>query len=195
MNIYTTPAFPTLIHEVPLPCFNLIADQLVKDILEYKDNNPGVQKSNMGGYQSNDIFWRDEKFEEYFDYFDLYIKSAITSILDTNVEIQNAWFNVNQKDQYNFPHIHPGTVYACVLWVKIPKNPGLIWFQNHTSKSASDMVSVFLKNNFQDEFNSGTQMSFEPEAGNIIMFPGYLEHHVECTDDEEDRISIAFNYA
>ena len=53
-----------------------------------------------------------------------------------------------------------------------------------------------LKDNFKQNYNASTEMYFRPEVGKIIIFPGYLEHHVEPTkDDNDERISIAFNYS
>ena len=196
MNVHTTPVFPSLIHQIKLPCFDLIVDSLAKDILEYRDNNSGVEKSNMGGYQSDDKFLKTKKFEEYFEYIDLNITTAIESFYDDGIDYGNAWFNINSNENYNWPHNHPGAVFSCVLWVKIPKNPGPICFQNHTCKTANDLISVNLKKDLKEGYNASTQMYFTPEVGNIIIFPGYLEHHVEPTkDSKNDRISIALNYS
>jgi uncharacterized protein (TIGR02466 family) len=196
MNITTIPAFPSLIHQIKLPCFDLIVDSLTKDILEYRDNNPGVQKSNIGGYQSDDKFWETEKFEEYIEYIDLNITTAISLVINHEIELKNAWFNINYSKDYNFPHTHPGSIFSCVLWIKIPKNAGPICFHNYTSKTANDLVFLNLKDNFKQNYNASTEMYFRPEVGKIVIFPGYLEHHVEPTkDDNDERISIAFNYS
>ena len=43
-------------------------------------------------------------------------------------------------------------------------------------------------------FNSGTEYVFiEPQEGMIMFFPSWLEHDVEPSKSDEDRISIAFN--
>ena len=36
-------------------------------------------------------------------------------------------------------------------------------------------------------------MSFEPEAGTCVLFPGYIMHEVEANRSGEDRIGLAFN--
>ncbi len=195
MHVETVPVFPSLIHQFKIPCFNVIVDSLVKDILEYKDNNPGVNKSNIGGYQSSDTFWKTEQFKEYFEYIDMNIKNVLMGIVNEEVDIQNAWFNINSKEDYNFPHIHPGSIFSSVLWVKVPENSGSLAFCNPTFKSTNSILFETLNDEFKEKYVMGNEISVTPEVGNIIIFPGYLEHYVSSTQNENDRISIAINYA
>ena len=195
MHVETVPVFPSLIHQFKIPCFNVIVDSLVKDILEYKDNNPGVNKSNIGGYQSSDTFWKTEQFEEYFEYIDMNIKNVLMGIVNEEVDIQNAWFNINSKEDYNFPHIHPGSIFSSVLWVKVPENSGSLAFCNPTFKSTNSILFETLNDEFKEKYVMGNEISVTPEVGNIIIFPGYLEHYVSSNQNEDDRISIAINYA
>ena len=40
---------------------------------------------------------------------------------------------------------------------------------------------------------SGNGIPFTPAAGQLLIFPAWLEHRVERFDGSGDRISIAFN--
>ena len=40
---------------------------------------------------------------------------------------------------------------------------------------------------------SRTIATFEPHENNLILFPAYMQHHVEQNQTDEDRISISFN--
>ena len=149
----------------------------------------------MGGYQSDDNFLKTKKFEEYFEYIDLNITTAIESFYDDEIEYGNAWFNINSNENYNWPIIIQEQFFHVFYGTRIPKIPVPYVFKIiHTS--ANDLISVNHKKDLKEGYNASTQMYFTPEVGNIIIFPSYLEHHVEPTkDSKNDRISIALNYS
>jgi hypothetical protein len=40
---------------------------------------------------------------------------------------------------------------------------------------------------------SGLGIPFVPEEGKLLLFPSWLEHHVEAFEGDGERISVSFN--
>jgi hypothetical protein len=84
-------------------------------------------------------------------------------------EIDSWWFNVNTQGEGTGWHSHSQWARVGVLYVQVPA--GLI------------------------EFKQGEAYWTEsPQAGDLLVFPGSLEHRVLPNTSEQVRISIAFNF-
>ena len=83
--------------------------------------------------------------------------------------IDTWWFNVNLQGEGTGWHTHSQWARVGVLYVQVPA--GLI------------------------EFKKGEAYWTEsPRAGDLLVFPGSLEHRVRPNTSEQVRISIAFNF-
>jgi hypothetical protein len=83
--------------------------------------------------------------------------------------IDTWWFNVNLQGEGTGWHTHSQWARVGVLYVQVPA--GLI------------------------EFKKGEAYWTEtPQAGDLLVFPGNLEHRVRSNTSEQVRISIAFNF-
>jgi hypothetical protein len=83
--------------------------------------------------------------------------------------IDTWWFNVNLQGEGTGWHTHSQWERVGVLYISVPA--GLI------------------------EFKKGEAYWTEsPKAGNLLVFPGSLEHRVRPNTSERVRISIAFNF-
>ena len=99
-----------------------------KHIRSVKETTPSVSRSNSGGWQSP-IFQSydspeiERLFEDRinFNAFGLinYVMKHARSF--SKVEY---WYNVNTPNSFNMPHVHPRSILAGVLYVKVPKNSG-----------------------------------------------------------------------
>ena len=139
--------------------------------------------SNVGGYQSQNV-----ALEEHF----LPLTNKLTPVLRAVADdigmvfnINNAWLNINRKNNFNSPHLHPNSAFSGVVYLKTNAASGKIIFFNPT------MSEAFPINN-QIEHFWGSYF-FEPKVGDVLVFPSYLRHYVEPNFSDEDRISIAFN--
>lgn len=78
------------------------------------------------------------------------------------------WFNVSETTEYTNWHAHNNHKTVAVLYVTVPG--GAI------------------------EFKQGEGYWQEmPQAGDLLVFPGHLEHRVRPNASTETRISVAFN--
>lgn len=79
------------------------------------------------------------------------------------------WFNVNETTEYTNWHAHNNHKTVAVLYVTVPG--GAIEFRQ-----------------------GGSYWQETPKPGDLLVFPGTLEHRVIPNPSTETRISIAFNF-
>jgi uncharacterized protein (TIGR02466 family) len=183
-NIY--PLFPIIVHEIILPDFNDVKkNSLIDKIYLEKDKSCGVQKTNVGGWQSEDIL-DNELFYNDINY--------IISNIDLNFgfNLCGMWINVNGSGNYNKSHVHPGASLSGVFYVETSSKTGDIYFEN-PNRYCSSLIIRNYEESLNLSFNHTETYRFSPSPGTILIFPGDLSHHVEKNNAEHDRISIAFN--
>lgn len=166
-------------------------DNKIKKILkEEKNKNKGVQISNLnGGYQTKEIF--DEELNKIF-----LIKTAelIYNFFRINenykIKMQNLWINENYKNCINAQHVHPRSNFSGIYYVQVPENSGELVF-TRGDKSVTMMLDndMFAKNDLS--FNS--IFKIQPLKNQMILFPSHLIHGVLPNNNDEPRISVAFN--
>jgi len=180
--------FPTSIYYEDI---KLDFNDLITKCYKLKDNQQSVNKSNQGGWQSEDISKNDD------------FKDLINKILELSKEpfnefypsmkgkykISNIWININQENTFNLQHIHPFTDLSGCLYLKTPKNSGDIWFEDPRFIQRMNEIGTYA---------TETRLTFHkiyypPLPGRILFFPNWLRHSVEINKSQEDRISIAFN--
>ena len=100
------------------------------------------------------------------------------------------WVNISGKYAYNEPHIHGGNVLlSIVYYAKTVDNGGTFYFA--MDKLKGDKLSEFRIDKKSTSFTSF--FGIKPEPGDLICFPGWVEHGVHPNMDDKDRISYAFN--
>jgi len=98
------------------------------------------------------------------------------------------WTNVNEKGGRNMFHHHAmgtngqSTELSGVYYVQ-GKGTGKIIFRTH----------YHMENQISPYMPYSMSPSYEPNDGDILMFPSYLLHEIEPNPSEEQRITIAFN--
>ena len=148
--------------------------QWVKEVYKFKEFNPkSTQKSNNGGYQSENNLYNCPAF---FSLIDLILKNSNSIIGTPNFKLTEMWANVSSYGHSNTLHNHGpyGKTLSGVLYLKTPPNSGNLQF-----------ILPFDLNNYYP---------YTPQEGDLIIFPAFLSHSVEPNLSQEDRISIAFNY-
>lgn len=170
--------------------------KLMADIEQRRANEPGMTVSNQLGWHSQrDLFKRPE---ESFKALNADIAVALrqvardlcqdfaTSSYDMLCE---GWVNVNGKGAFNAPHDHAAFHFSGCYYVHVPQatagRSGSIEFLDPRSLGgqAGDAALGFLFPKFR----------FEPKPGQLLIFPAYLRHWVYPNQEDENRVSIAFN--
>lgn len=100
-----------------------------------------------------------------------------------------SWANVLRRGNFNRIHNHPGTSWSGVYYVAVGGEPvsetdGVIEFVD--PRGAANMI-VTPGRPFDQK------VRIRPRAGDLILFPSFLQHFVNPYESEGTRISIAFN--
>ena len=99
----------------------------------------------------------------------------------------SSWFNIYKKGDYQEYHHHGNSILSVVYFLKVSKSPANIYFKS----PYLDMIAPHYEKYTPDTFE---RVNFKPQPGMILIFRSHLEHSVEKQIDNEDRISIAYNF-
>jgi uncharacterized protein (TIGR02466 family) len=156
----------------------------------------GRKKSNVGGWQSNDI--QDEpELENLVNEINLRLDdlSSVSGLSSAyKLRIINMWININPKYSYNANHIHNGSFFSGSYYIKVPENSGTINFVN-PSPLQRLFVDSFIKEGSINSYNrfNAQNWTMQPQENMLILFPSWIEHNVGQNISNDIRISIAFN--
>ena len=197
LHFFSTPVFS---FEAGVP--DAIAKQLVDDCYGWRDKDKeGVHKSNnLGWHSTTDIFTRKEKSFIATRKAVLECCNAATKTIAPKINLEKfqilgeGWVNINPQHGFNAPHDHPGFTWSAVYYVKMPK------VENEESKSGriefldprTNIAAMALEFSRTSDFFAPKQV-MKPREHQIIVFPSYLRHWVYPNEENEDRISMAFN--
>ena len=163
---------------------NKILHILNKNINE----NNGSTNSNVGGFQTKDIN------DEYL--FKIFTEKTKTILIDNfkikkkfQLNMGNMWINCNKKGDFNLPHIHPKSNFSGVFYLSSSVIGGeLVFNRNDKSAGFTDNSMYFDGCDFFDNY------AIKPKKNAFILFSSHLEHMVVPHFDNEDRISVSFNF-
>ena len=186
-TMFSTPVFVEDVKDT-----NLEKEALIKLAYKMKSREPSQEKTNVGGYQTGAM----HKSTEFLNLI-AKLQQNINENLNTyafdqklEIKVRNAWININNKDAFNRPHVHPSSEFACIFYLKIPENSGNVVFIKDSMYRMDGICDLPAK-----ESNILNCLSFfiKPEENRFVMFPSYVEHFVEENKSTEDRISLSFN--
>ena len=163
-----------------------LIDELYQGAYRFKEKHPSTNRSNEGGYQTPFLDWKDFHPQgiEYIDKVvgDIFSRGTyknhqnFSEVKNPQFKVQNWWYNINGKGNWNTPHTHPNCDMALVLY--LTDSDGLL-----------QLMCPFL----QRKPRSSSHVGINAKKGDIIIFPSDLVHYVMPNQREEDRISISMN--
>ena len=164
-------------------------EDLVKWLDGYKNGHETEDKSNVGGYQSPDNFYLEESFAPFLNRIteqvmitvEEYLHDELALPKPEQLSLDNMWFNLNYQYSYNVTHCHPGCILAGVFWVQTVDD----------SEIKFECYDVFGRAMLEKRTHDG----FEPQEGQMCIFPAHLPHMVQQNKTDRTRISISFNIA
>ena len=96
----------------------------------------------------------------------------------------DAFLNIYKKHDYQETHDHAGSMISCIYFLKSNKKSSRVFFK-----------SRMYDNIEHDSSNPPTgNVWFESQPGKLLIFRSYVQHFVEQHLDEEERISLAYNF-
>ena len=162
--------------------------------LELRKANPaGRNLSNVNGWQSNDLNYRSDENTPLTNLIKQIHDSCKQCYTEYGItrpfELDNIWVNINSKNSFNKEHDHPNSVLSGSFYVSIPNNEAIIF----TKPRGIDTWQLSCSHSSKETNLSCEEAHYKPVDGLLLVFPSWIVHRVETNNNEEERISIAFN--
>ncbi len=182
--------FGVPIYDKMLPRFFPRKDGIVRRILALRDDGRDVVRSNRGGWHSHD------ELHTTSDPDLAWLMQALTAISSAciadfekgrphgQVAMVAAWANVNERGDWNLPHVHLPLDWSGVFYVDVAEDA-----------AKDDIGEVMFLNPLPlgDRWKRETAVHYRPRTGMMLLFPAFLAHMVAPHRSEKPRISVAFN--
>jgi len=112
-----------------------------------------------------------------------HITSKTNQLFKSSFKLEKIWVNVNPQGAYQQRHMHPEYDVAGTYYVFCPTNSGDITFYN-----PSPIVESFqtLRPFYQFTY------THKPQEGDLLIWPGYLQHDVSYNYTDAIRLTISF---
>lgn len=191
-QIFSTPLIVT-----ELAGADVVNPALEQLILDARVRDPGVARSNQGGWHSDTQFlrWAGDAIVPVARAM---IETADAATRDIQAQpgwrrgwMLEGWANVNPPGgAHNGPHTHGGTYWSAVYYVRIDPGTGGELVLHDPRLPALEMHAPMLR------FAGGDgeqRVVVQPHAGMLVLFPAWLVHSVAPWQGEGLRISIAVN--
>ena len=189
-------AFATQFYVFQIDDSERLNEALRSLILTKEREEPGVRRSNVGGWHSDDVLfsWDDRAVEALRQAALGAVQTVVPLMIGGSCDFQvnlAGWANVSRYGAYNKRHTHPGSQISAVYYVESGSPPneevpesGTFEFidpRPHAEMSALPGEAI------------GRPVTVQPLNGRMILFPSWLYHQVNPYLGEDERISISFN--
>jgi uncharacterized protein (TIGR02466 family) len=103
------------------------------------------------------------------------------------VEIGQMWFQHYERFSFHNTHNHWPSLFSVVYYLQ---------FDPEQHQATTFVHPGALENKIYSAHNINWPSEFKPEVkeGDIIFFPGYLEHYVPMSRSDKPRTIISFNF-
>ena len=181
--------FPTLIYAKDL---KLDIKLFEKTIIEWSQQDPGVQKTNVKGWHSRTNMFNIPVFKPLVDeLYQMQREIYNEEFLKGEPRLGNMWANINYKDSFNKSHVHANSFFSGAYYIKIPENSGQLKF-NDPRSGPKYLIPNRKKTELPEHL--WTEVHVQPVENRVIMFPAWLEHLVDPNQSNDTRISVSFNF-
>lgn len=189
LNLAHMELFPTRVWSVSLSALNEHVPQWTAQIESWRQQHPVAEgRSNRMGWNSTQTLFDDPLF--------LPLAQAVRTVFDFIFNEMGpplhryqlkAWANVHDAGGYNTFHNHAGALLSACYYLKVPAGSGPIVLRDPRPGALLSPWQGSLRP------NAGSEISIAPEAGQLLVFPNWLEHGTEAHAGSESRISIPVN--
>ena len=179
------PIFPTPVY------ISHLGRNFLKKEIKYIENCKTNLLTNHGNFVSKEKYVLNKLpmlnlKKDLLKHINKYLKEVINTDNNVSLYITQSWLNYTNKNQYHHEHFHGNSYLSGVLYIKAKEDTDKIYFH----KKNKEVFEFSIKN--YNLFNS-TEWFFNRAETMIILFPSYLMHSVSLKNDDNERISLAFN--
>ena len=184
--------FPTIIYIKDLPNANELNSYLEKHIVEWSNQDKGVEKTNVNGWHSQTDMNHKKEYEPLIkELFQMQNEIIREEYLDIEPKLGNMWANINPPGGYNQMHLHPNSLFSGAYYIKASPNSGRLGLMDPRPGVQQLMPS---RKKVQLPRELWRETYYDPVPGRIIMFPAWMWHKVESNKSNDTRISVSFNF-
>ena len=102
----------------------------------------------------------------------------------TEITFTNMWANMLKKGEYHLLHSHNEHTMSGAYYLQTPQNSGQIYFKDPRPQTNS-WTQKFI--------DKGNMRFYTPKAGDLYMWPSFLEHGTTPHGADEERIMLSFD--
>ena len=184
--------FPTIIYYKDLPNPEGLNSYLEKHIIEWSNQDKGVEKTNMNGWHSQTDMNQRKEYEPLAkELFTMQNEIIEEEHLDMEPKLGNMWANINPPGGYNQSHLHPNSLFSGVYYIKAPPKSGRLQLMD-PRPGVQQVMPPRKKGKIPKEL--WREIFCDPIPGRMIMFPAWMWHKVEINQSNDIRISVSFNF-
>jgi hypothetical protein len=186
-----------------------ISDEMLSDMkdacarVRAKDLSEVDFRGNLTGALSDERFLMDEVSEDTLKemqewvavYLGILDNVTITQAedYDKGLVLESLWANYQKAFEWNPAHQHTGDV-SFVIYIDNPVD--IVKEMQHECQQGNGKTAGKIRFRFGETMPQlAHTITFTPEAGDMLIFPNWLEHQVfPFTEEGIERISVAGNY-
>ena len=181
--------FPKLIYLVDKVCLNLLSN-IEANI---KKDNTKTKRTQTLNVDSTHLINRSLHTQKQYKLLVTEIESH-SRIFLTNMGyndeyvskcfISSMWYNISNKDDFLFPHTHPGSILAGAFYVKTIEENNIIFYDDLTTsyEPPSEITNLSM-----------TTCTYPCIPGRLLLFRSNFIHATPKQIGEGEKIVISFN--
>ena len=196
MNLNAISPFPPLIFKDHYPGFSDIHIAAALEILAQSPNNGKNYLESGNAYTSvGNQYVSPHVHPAFQDFFNWQHSRALEIIknhyrLTQDVEyvVGNSWTNLHKQGGQTKEHCHGMSAISTVAYIKLPKNSGNTEFKD----PHFNLRSLHERSDFDQGLSEWCEIP--AEEGDVLFFPGWMQHRSQPNLALEDRWILSTNY-
>jgi uncharacterized protein (TIGR02466 family) len=182
------PMFPTLVWKLQLqPAVRAAFDPGILGVLEaMRLDRPAAGE----GWQSATSLHEQQELQELVACVDHAARSVLRflRIGDNALQITGCWATVLARGAPHRVHSHPNNFLSAVYYVRV--HPGADTINFHDPRAQTGIIRPPVAALTAENTD---QVVVKVTDGTLLLFPSWLQHSVDASTAERERISISFN--
>ena len=185
-DLWSTPLWKVNLSDNDIhPTKTSLNEDLIQFVIGEVEKNPQViQKSNRGGWQSRADLYKEPALEDLKKQIYNVCKSIFSSM--SGIYFKQMWAAVNKRGNYNLLHQHGQYMMSGGYYLQVPKNSGKVNFRDPRPGALSNWITTNV-------LRDGEWEGYTPKTSDLALWPAFLDHQVEQSQSDQDRIMISFD--